>query len=225
MVQRMQEVRIYAAAVLESDAARWIPLLDKCRQERLSAVRHGGEYLRSISAGLLLRHAFLQSGYSQEQWRQARIIYGEYGKPGIRDLENFRYSISHSEGWVICAAAQTPVGADIQRKRPWKLQTAKRFFAGDEYDRIVGLETDAAQTECFYKMWTAKESCVKLTGRGVGAGISQYVTDSDFRHIRVEGASPFPIRIYDTITDYTVCICSEGAPFPEEMMFVDLHEI
>lgn len=218
-------MRIYAAAVLESDAVRRIPLLDKCRQERLSAIRHQGEYLRSISAGLLLRHVFLRSGYSQEQWRQARITYGEYGKPHIKGVEDFRYSISHSEGWVICAAAQTPVGADIQRKRPWRLQTAKRFYADTEYDRIVRQETEAARTECFYKMWTAKESCVKLTGRGLGAGISQYVTDADFRNIRIEGDCLFPIRIYDTITDYTVCVCSEGALFPEEMMFVDLHEV
>ncbi len=218
-------MRIYAAAVLETDAARRIPLLDRDRQERLSAVRHGGEYLRSISAGLLLRYAFLQSGRSQKQWQQARIIYGEYGKPHIKGLVDFWYSISHSEGWVICAAAQTPVGADIQKRRPWRLQTAARFYAEDEYDRIVGLDTDAARTECFYRMWTAKESCVKLTGRGLGAGVSRYVTDADYHNIRAEGDCLYPIRIYETITDYTVCVCSEGAPFPEEMMFVDLHEV
>ena len=29
-------------------------------------------------------------------------------------------------------------------------------------------------------MWTAKESAVKLSGRGIGAGISQYVTAKDY---------------------------------------------
>ena len=220
----MQKLRIYAAKLFDADTAELMPLLDRGRQEKAAAIKNRGERQRSVTAGLLLRYAFLQSGYSPAQWQHAEIIYGEYGKPGIKGLSGFHYSISHSEEWVICAVGDTPVGADIQRMRPWKLQMAKRFYSDSEYDRIVSFADARRQTECFYKMWTAKESYGKLTGRGIGEGISRYVTDREFAHVCGKDTYPFPIRLYDTITDYIVCVCSRESYFPEEITFADLHE-
>ncbi|MCM1182082.1 MAG: 4'-phosphopantetheinyl transferase superfamily protein [Roseburia sp.] len=225
MVEEMRKLRIYAAGLLDAGAADLMPLLDKSRREKLAAIRNPGERQRCLTAGLLLRHAFLHSGYSREQWRQAEIVYGEYGKPGIRGLPGFHYSISHSEEWVICAVGDIPVGADIQRMRPWKIQMARRFYSDEEYDRLVSLTDAGRQTECFYQMWAAKESYGKLTGRGIGEGVSRYVTDGELEHIRGKDTYPFPIRLYDTIADYIVCVCSREACFPEEIIFADLHEI
>lgn len=226
-------MKIYAAktfdieTALDTEMTNVIQLLDKSRQKKVAAIRHKDEWIRSIFAGMLLRYAFLQEGYREAEWQKAEVGYGEYGKPYIKNLSQFHYSLSHSEEWIICVAGKLPVGADVQKMRPWKMQMAKRFYSEVEYDRLVSLEnTDKEmQTRLFYKMWTAKECCVKLTGRGIGAGISQYVTDEGFKHISGLEHNNFYINIYDTISDYIVCVCSEEADFPEGITTVDLHEI
>lgn len=193
--------------------------LDQDRQRKISSIKHGNELTRSILAGLLLRHACLSEGYSEELWRQAEIAQEAYGKPYIKGLPEFNYSLSHSGDWAVCAVDNIPIGVDIQEMRQWKLQMAKRFYAQSEYGLLSGLGESYSeeQTALFYKMWTAKESCMKLTGRGIGAGISQYVANADFTKICAPEDTVFPIRVYDAISGYMMCVCSKNGEFPENI--------
>lgn len=201
--------------------------LDEGRKLKLSTIKHEDEYTRSVFAGLLLRYAFLNEGNSEAQWQSIRIVQGKYGKPYIEGRDDFHYSISHSGKWVICAVDDIPIGADIQEQRSWRLNTAKRFFSKEEYDRLAGIGgyDSVGQRELFYKMWTAKESCVKLTGRGIGAGISRYVTDSSLRYIYDDENIFFNINIYDTIDNYIVCVCSEREDFPHSIANIEQERL
>ncbi len=224
---------IYAVKAVDIDTAcsedseKIIAKLDSDRQSRLSAIKHKGSYARSVFAGLLLRYAFLEAGNSEARWRKVNISRGEYGKPYIKGNGDFFYSLSHSGDWVICAADISPIGVDIQEKRKWSMNTAKRFYSREEYERIIecGSVSPMQQETLFYKMWTAKESCVKLTGRGIGAGISGYVTDEEFRHIYENENNCFNIKIYDAIENYIACVCSKGENFPTEIIEVGLERL
>lgn len=220
-------MRVYAARVQEieaGDIGRLCSLLDQDRRSKVLLFKDKMELHRSVFAGLLLRHAFLQSGYSAGEWQRARILKGAYGKPYIDGYPWFHYSLSHSGRWVLCASDTRPVGADIQEMRPFKLQVAKRFYSQDEYDRLLALGA-SGQPEGFYKMWTAKESAVKLSGRGIGAGLSQYVTAGD--HSSIYDASQgrqMAVRLYDALEGYIACVCGGTGTFPEGLELIDVME-
>lgn len=224
---------IYAAKIVDINtvcsekAEKILDKLDKDRKNKLLSIKHKDERTRSVFAGLLLRYAFLMAGHSEAQWKKAEISYGKYGKPYIEGSTDFFYSLSHSGEWVICAADNAPVGADIQEERRWSINTAKRFYSLAEYERLIkyGDGDSEAQKTLFYRLWAAKESCVKLTGRGIGAGISGYVADEDFKHIYENENNCFNIKIYDTIENYIVCACSKGENFPAEITEAGLERL
>lgn len=218
-------MKIYAAKTYKIDSAGmeklWC-LLDSDRQRKVSALRNEKEKERSIFAGLLLRSAFLEAGYSEQEWQSVRIEKGAYGKPSIKEYQDFHYSLSHSGEWIICSVDKKPVGADIQEMAPWKLQLAKRFYSKEEYNRLLEIQDQDQRTKMFYHMWSAKESAAKMTGIGIGHGIDHFVTDVDFNFIYdVENSRRIQIRLYDEIEGYAVCACSKTGVFPEKIDWTD----
>lgn len=206
--------------------SEWIHLLDCTRRERIVELRQRKDQIQSIGAGLLLRYSFLKEGYTTEQWGQIKIQRSSSGKPSVVQYPEFCYSLSHSGKWVICGTHSKALGADIQEMRPWKENVAKRFFAQEEYERILKTQEYEKQN-MFYKLWTAKESYGKLTGDGIGKGISHYLTTADFERITdTEKRTTAKIRLYDTIPDYMVCICvKEEDVFPKEIEMVDWKKL
>lgn len=220
-------MKIYAAKVCEIPdrlCERLFPLLDRRRLEKVMALKHEKERLRSIYAGLLLRHAFLEEGHSETMWQRVEIVEGSHGKPYLSNYTDFFYSLSHSGEWVVCAVDDIETGADIQEVGAPKLAVAKRFYSDEEYHRLLQHESEPErQTMDLYRIWAAKESCVKLTGRGIGAGIHRYVTDSAYRHIKdIEENSLFFVRLYEDISGYIICVCSRRECFPEHIIITDL---
>lgn len=220
-------MKIYAARVCEVPCrlcGRLFPLLDSKRLERVTALKHEKERLRSIYAGLLLRHAFLAEGYSEQMWRDIEIVEGSHGKPYLQNCTDFFYSLSHSGEWVICAVDELEIGADIQEVGTLKLAVAKRFYSNKEYHRLLQYASEPErQTMDLYRIWAAKESCVKFTGRGIGAGIHRYVTDSAYTHINdIEEDRFYFTRLYEEIQGYIICVCSGRECFPEHIIITDL---
>ncbi len=112
--------------------------------------------------------------------RELKIARTERGKPYFEGCDDIHFSVSHSGELFACAFAPFPIGLDIQEhvKRRGEtdgeakercLKIAKRFFHLDEVD---ALELDTVSA--FYKIWTAKESYVKLTGRGIDGEFADF---------------------------------------------------
>ena len=221
-------MKLYAAKTCRlqaSEERNLRSLLDKDRRQKVSALKSGRERERSIFAGLLLRYAFLQAGYDLETWQQVEIGKGAYGKPYIAGHQEFHYGLSHSGDWVVCAVDNMPVGVDLQEIKPCKISLAKRFYHEEEYNRLLALgETDLdRQTQEFYRMWTAKESAVKLSGRGIGAGISQYVTAKDYCSVfDQKQRCTIGIKQYSILEGYMICICSNTGNFPDQLEQITL---
>lgn len=204
----------------------WIPLLDGTRRESIVGLRQRKNQIQSLGAGLLLRYGFLKEGYSIGQWENIKIQCAASGKPGMVQYPEFCYSLSHSGDWVICGVHSKALGVDIQEMRPWKEATAERFFAQEEYERLCR-EQEQHKQNLFYKLWTAKESYGKLTGDGIGKGISQYLTAKDFETITdIKNGTTAKIKTYEGIPDYMACICvKESAIFPSGMEVVKLEAL
>lgn len=229
-------MKIYAAKVCKIPNVinnGFLTLLDSRRLEKVNAIKRESEREESICAGLLLRRAFLNNGYNNNTWHHIKITEGSYGKP-YADVENFFYSISHSGEWVICAVDDMEIGADIQEMKVShrtfdKMALARRFYSEGEYKRLLEYDNDKTaaaktmQAAEFYRMWTAKESCVKLTGRGIGAGIERYAADSLYTYVTdAESGEKFFIRLYESIPRCMVCVCSRRRNFADSIIEIDI---
>ncbi|MBQ2405694.1 MAG: 4'-phosphopantetheinyl transferase superfamily protein [Lachnospiraceae bacterium] len=216
-------MKIYAAKTSDSIILeKIIDMLDKDRQEKVLRFKNIEERNRSVCAGMLLRYAFLDCGYSKAQWSEVEIKYNQYGKPELKNYEKFCYSLSHSGKWVICVVDGQNVGTDIQKWQKWNINIAKRFFAHEEYERIID-KKDEDRDRMFFSIWSAKESFVKYTGRGIGAGIDQCVTDVELSKI-VSDDRILNIRLYEDIPGYSLCVCSERQEFPDKICMFLIDE-
>jgi 4'-phosphopantetheinyl transferase len=127
----------------------------------------------------------------------AQIMRTPSGKPYLEPCVAY-FSISHSGGIWACAVSGAPVGFDVEQIRHDRplMAIAKRFFHPDEYHYLKS----SGERE-FFSIWTAKESYVKFTGRGLYDGFDHCSILSgeiglEFRHIPLEG--------------YSMCVCAEA---------------
>ncbi|MCH5191740.1 MAG: 4'-phosphopantetheinyl transferase superfamily protein [Oscillospiraceae bacterium] len=125
------------------------------------------------------------------------------GKPFAKDLD-VEFNISHSHDMVVCAVSDKPVGIDIEKIRPIKLNVAKRICTKDELIYLFGhtpneqdfeMNSDIPTLTRFFEIWTAKEAYGKCVGIGLG----------DIKHDT--GKSISDIHRFDS---YVICI------FPSE---------
>lgn len=96
------------------------------------------------------------------------------GKPFFHDLPQLHFSLSHCREEWIGLFAFAPVGIDIEAPRSCRSQAiARRFFHPAEQ---AWLQT---HPDDFFRLWCAKESVVKRSGRGIDDQFSQFSVVSD----------------------------------------------
>jgi 4'-phosphopantetheinyl transferase len=86
------------------------------------------------------------------------------GKPFIKNFPLF-VSISHSGNFVAAAFSENEIGIDIEVLRETNLAVAKKFCTNDDLEFLNCKET--GKNERFFKIWTAKEAYLKITGDGI----------------------------------------------------------
>ncbi len=145
----------------------------------------------------------------------AVIVKDGRGKP-ILETGNLHISLSHSAGLCMAAAADEPIGCDVE-KRPerWDdeqirrvCRLANRFFTAEEAEAVQ------MNPERFYEIWAAKESFIKYTGEGLSRPLS------DFSVLTMDGLCFTPIPV----EGFAACICSKN-PVKACAFFVDNAEI
>lgn len=133
---------------------------------RLRAERAGSEAVRreKIFSYVLLRLALSEKfGISDPP----EFTLGEYGKPFLRDDPDVFFSLSHSSGAALCAAASFPIGVDLQKCRKMRPGIENRFCTAREIGRV---RDSSARDRELCRLWCVKESYGKLTGKGFSEG-------------------------------------------------------
>lgn len=130
----------------------------------------------SICGRLLLLRGLQELGYDRlfpqnkdpEQLLEAMaasLKKGPYGKPYLTGYPEIHFNISHSGGWAVCALASMPCGVDIQERRSIRSRRmVERTMNAREQRQILEAEDGTGE---FIKLWTYKESCIKLSGEGL----------------------------------------------------------
>jgi 4'-phosphopantetheinyl transferase len=112
------------------------------------------------------------------------FTYGDKGKP--RANLPLHFNVSHAGAYVLCAVADAPIGADIEKIKPFRAGMVARYFTDAEAAYIWGNNpvpdgnvTDPDTCARFYRVWTAKEAYVKMTGTGISTDLGAVAFDPD----------------------------------------------
>lgn len=143
--------------------------LEKCiavlpteRAEKARRYRFDIDKKMSVISYLLLLYA-LRENYGINA---PKISYGRYGKPYLTDYPDIYFNISHCPKGCVCAVSDKEIGADMQDIRPFSWNIAKRVCCENE---LKMLECADDRARLFTKIWTMKESYVKMTGEGIAS--------------------------------------------------------
>ena len=147
----------YTDEAYEADLKRLPPQ----RYEKAMTYRFLSDRKRCVRAYMLL-----WDGLSREYGAENAPLFDilSHGKPVLRGCPDLHFSLSHSGNAVLCALDRHPVGADIEMIRRRSLEHLLSVFSDRERTSI---EQAASPELCFTRLWTRKESYLKLTGEGL----------------------------------------------------------
>ncbi|MBQ3209937.1 MAG: 4'-phosphopantetheinyl transferase superfamily protein [Oscillospiraceae bacterium] len=182
------------------------------RREKALRQRECLKRKQSAGASLLLKWVLRQRGFESKALR-----YGDKGKPFV---EGICFSLSHSGDMVICAVGDKSVGCDIERSAQAREKVAERFFAPEEIEYLSRFSGDMLNRE-FFRLWTMKESYIKMTGEGLKLPLSSFYVDigGDLSVFREGLPCACHVKEY-SVEGYCLSVCSEDAVFSETIEFV-----
>lgn len=168
-----------------------LPHLSLEERERYSRALHPRSRALLLAGRLLIRCAL--SSYGNRRPAEWRIAVGENGKPFVSNSPlDLAVNLSHTEGIaVLLVAVATSVGVDVEHlsRALDPLTTGRPVFSDGEMEMLHRITDEQEQRDCFYRIWTVKESLVK----SVGAGIT-----GELRHVTFD-VSNSPPRLLETV--------------------------
>ncbi len=172
---------------------------------------------QSLGAGLLLKWVLQRHGVTVE-----KLSYGPNGKP---EAEGVFFNLSHSGQWVVCAIGDTPVGCDVEEIAPVREGIAERFFTKNEVAYLNRFDGEQRQEE-FFRLWTLKESYMKMTGEGMSLALDRFEFEiKDTLKVYRDGkACGCLVREYE-LPGYKLAVCAEEGRFAEVVKYVGPEEL
>ena len=211
-------VIIYATNISKLQDPKEVPhllaSLPQARQEKILRCRVADKRKQSLGAGLLLEYVLNLHGKSSME-----IKIGENGKP---QLENFFFNLSHAGDYVICAVGEELVGCDVEKITQEPKNLAEKYFCKSEKEHLNQLE-GIERTKEFFRIWTLKESYMKMTGEGMRLALNrvEFIVGDRVKVYRDGVLCSCGIKEYE-IVGYKCSVCSEDIAFSQELRWVDL---
>lgn len=171
--------------ISDFDLDEAIAALPQQRREKVLAFKSERDRRLSVTAYHLLREALWQEfGISEPP------VFGYYegGKPFLADWPEIHFSLSHCRQAAVCAVALHPVGVDIETIRPFSEELAKRVLNADELHQVI---TSANPSTAFIRLWTMKESLLKLTGEGIRHALTDVLSRPTHFHTVVNSQAGY----------------------------------
>lgn len=169
---------------------------DKERQKKVLMKENPDDRTLSLFAGLLLKTALQREGIFEE------VCFDKRGKPILKSGMLY-LSLSHSGKRVMCALSDGEIGCDCQKQVSFSKKIPEKYFTENEKARLETAEDKEGE---FARIWAAKESCVKMTGRGLS---KLSAADTDAKGVF--------FKEYDLFDGYKYAVCSKEENFPEKM--------
>lgn len=197
------------------------------RRQKIALLKNMKDKMRSLAAAIALNTALKAYGLEE---RTMEYDVGKQGKPYFRYNPDIHFSLSHSGDYAICSVGTHETGNDIELIKSGRERVAKRFFATEELDWIYKAQDPLERDNRIFRIWTMKESFLKVTGRGMSLPLKDFniiisndenVTIrqniNDITYYMKEYAMPETLPEYDA---YKISVCSESETFAPELVVV-----
>ncbi|MBQ7839289.1 MAG: 4'-phosphopantetheinyl transferase superfamily protein [Lachnospiraceae bacterium] len=215
--------------------------LPEVRQKKADACKMLSARAASLAVGFLAEYAVRQEELSYEEiFYEAG---GRPVVKRRKGQQPLYISLSHSGDYAVCALCRQPVGVDIQQGKKIRTGMLRHFMTpkeAAEFCRYYEIDSksyllddvreknapcsDGIQpergflsreaTEAFFRDWTAKESYMKLTGKGMSLGFSNLTVDWKNRRISEKTADNKSARLFwvQAPEGYFMTACAGEAP-------------
>lgn len=201
----------YADASELADEARFACAMDALpwpeRREKVMRFRFDKDRRLCLAGGLVTAHAL-------RSWeaRDLAMAYGEFGKPYLANEQDIHFNLSHAGTFCACAVANEPVGMDVEVCQQMDEGVARICFQERERDWLHAQEDP---DEAFTRLWTRKESYLKLVGTGLSREMNTFsALPGDEKALGVEF---FEVEL----SGHALCVCMRS-PQPVILERLDL---
>jgi 4'-phosphopantetheinyl transferase len=199
--------------------------VDPSKEMRLRRFVREEDRLRGLFADLLVRDLIQQKiGLSNEE---IEFETNEYGKPRLKDVDNFHFNISHSGHWVVVAVDESPVGIDIEQIQHIDLDISKNYFSQDEHQDLMKQSDRIAY---FFTLWSLKESYIKILGKGLSHPLNAFsiqFLDKESIIIKENGKplNNFVFAQYEIDNDYKMGLCATHNHMPRRVNHLSQEQL
>ncbi len=149
------------------------------------------DYAHSLLKSCLLYHG-------TELNEDKDFIFNKYGKPSLKDFPDIHFNVTHADGITAAVTSCVPCGIDAEPVREYRPNVMRRVFSESER-KLVEEALPEKRDELFFRLWTLKESYVKMLGIGIsypmktvefsfeGGGIISSAENCRFRQYVIDG--------------------------------------
>jgi len=199
--------------------------LSEERKNKLKKIKSHSGRCRSAGVGVLLDEALKKYGFREKDMTYG---YGEVGKPYFKEAPELYFNLSHSGCKVMCVLGSIPVGCDIEYIKKANAGIAKRFFSAKDNELLEEASEYGEQKyrECFYRLWTLKESYIKCTGQGLKCSMDSFSFVYEDERYHIAGNEDFNFLsdieiLEDGIEEYAYAVCAKKKESPD----IKIHRI
>lgn len=168
------------------------------RRRKALAFKHELGRRQSVLAYRLLKQALAKE---YDLIGNPVFDYGEHGKPYLIGHPEIFFNMSHCAAAVACAVSDRPVGVDVESIRPLRPTLAKYVLNDDELSLVMS--SDRPDRE-FTRLWTMKESLLKLRGTGLRDDLQSLLPCDDVSFTTKE-ADGFVVTVCSYKTGTMLC--------------------
>ena len=194
----LKNVSVLPDPAFDRAALRGIP---DWRIEYILKYRNASDRKLSLGAWQLLAETLKKRGFSADD-----VKVGENGK---LFCEGAHFNISHSGEIVLFAMADGPVGCDIERVTDAHFEIMKRVFSLREREYILKPQDVADRNRRFFRLWTMKESYLKMTGEGLSVSPRSIEIIPEANTVLRGGTEVMCRLINKEYNDYEISICED----------------
>jgi 4'-phosphopantetheinyl transferase len=189
----------------------YLSLLGKIRKDKRKKIERfklREDALRSLSGELLLKYA-LEKYFNIEDENEI-IAEDDFGKPHLKNKQLF-FNISHSGNWAGIVCYVDDAGIDIERIANPPYEIMPNAFTLEEIEQI-GDRNPQVNAEQFYRMWTLKESYIKMLGQGLSVSLDSFsidMRDKNAIHVRDNNRQTADVhfKLFRPDSEHMMAVC------------------
>lgn len=223
-------MRIYAVEISdisEQNLDKLCLLIDLEKKHRIEKFINNKDKIRTTIGEILIRIIIVDELGIES--KNINFKKNKYGKPYLKDHQEFNFNISHSGDFVICAIDDKPIGIDIEKiKQIEYKEIAKNYFTVSEFQYIISQDSENNLSK-FYEIWTLKESYIKCCGLGLSMPMDSFSIDIDaygnIKSIIDNENNEYIFKKYGIDLEYKISVCSLGKKFSNCIEVLDQNKL